>query len=768
MGLPRRHPRRARGGGVPRLRGARLGRRAAHLPARRAARPRDGAALAGARPGAGGGHAGAATREVPEGFLHVFDGLDDRDQVVSLVHEDTPELRRMAVFDAVVNNADRKGGHVLAMTDGHRYGVDHGLTFHVEHKLRTVLWGWAGELLTDEDRAGLRAAAPTGSRATSASGWLDLVTPHEVEATRRRVQAAARGSAPCRSPARAGGPSRGHPSDTRTTSATAAVVSRYARVACSGPACPPRDGASGPRPRHRHRRPRRDPPRRVRPGCTSAGSRRTTRPTWATPRRTSRFDLLNRAWRNAGHDVVYVQNVTDVDDPLLERADEGRRSTGASWPSARPSCSARTWPRCGSLPPAHFVGAVESIAADRRPDRAAAGRRRGLPGRGRPLLLGRRPTRRSATSPAGPASEMLAVFAERGGDPDRPGKKDPLDCLVWRGGAARRAGAGTARSAAAARAGTSSAPRWPWTSSARRFDVQGGGSDLVFPHHEMCASRGPGADRARRSPRPTCTPGMVAYDGEKMSKSQGQPGLRLGAAQQRRRPDGDPADPAAPPLPLRLGVDRRPAVGVRRHRSTAGAARWPSAPVLRPRRWSTPCSPPWPTDLDAPPRSRPVDAWADATLGADGPGRHQRPRGRRDGARPARRRARPRPVDPPSRHEPTRRDPGASVRRLGVIPVPVCADSAVRPLRRAASGSARTPARSPRRSPRAGRWCRGSPRGRGRSPRRPRPPRRARRHRAPRRGRPRAARRAGCCTSSRSSSWPSRASVAFGHGGCAT
>ena len=54
------------------------------------------------------------------------------------------------------------------------------------------------------------------------------------------------------------------------------------------------------------------------------------------------FDLLNRAWRNAGHDVTYVQNVTDVDDPLLERADQGRASTGASWPSARPSCSART------------------------------------------------------------------------------------------------------------------------------------------------------------------------------------------------------------------------------------------------------------------------------------------------------------------------------------------------------------------------------------------------------------------------------------------
>ena len=124
---------------------------------------------------------------VPDGWRHVFDGLDDRDRLVSLIHEDTVELRRMAVFDAVVNNADRKGGHVLAMTGGHRYGVDHGLTFHVEHKLRTVLWGWAGELLSDEDRACLQQVADQledelGER------LVGLVTPHEVEATRRRVK----------------------------------------------------------------------------------------------------------------------------------------------------------------------------------------------------------------------------------------------------------------------------------------------------------------------------------------------------------------------------------------------------------------------------------------------------------------------------------------------------------------------------------------------------------------------------------------------------
>jgi uncharacterized repeat protein (TIGR03843 family) len=86
-----------------------------------------------------------AEGSVPRGWKHVFDGVDGRDLPVSLVHEDSEPLRRMAVFDVVVNNADRKGGHVLAMADGHRYGVDHGVTFHVEHKLRTVLWGWLGD-----------------------------------------------------------------------------------------------------------------------------------------------------------------------------------------------------------------------------------------------------------------------------------------------------------------------------------------------------------------------------------------------------------------------------------------------------------------------------------------------------------------------------------------------------------------------------------------------------------------------------------------------
>ncbi|WP_308189754.1 SCO1664 family protein [Nocardioides sp. cx-169] len=125
--------------------------------------------------------------QVPDGWLHVFDGLDGREQGVSLIHEDTAALRRMAVFDVVINNADRKGGHVLAMSDGHRYGVDHGIAFHHEHKLRTVLWGWQGETLTDEEDRVVRRL-----RAELRSGLGEALAQHltdqEIEAFDRRCR----------------------------------------------------------------------------------------------------------------------------------------------------------------------------------------------------------------------------------------------------------------------------------------------------------------------------------------------------------------------------------------------------------------------------------------------------------------------------------------------------------------------------------------------------------------------------------------------------
>jgi uncharacterized repeat protein (TIGR03843 family) len=127
-----------------------------------------------------------AEGRVPAGFRHVFDGLDAHDREVSLVHEDSAALRRMALFDVVVNNADRKGGHVLPMPDGHRHGVDHGLTFHVEHKLRTVLWGFVGEPISPDELDGLRRLA-TALDGELGATLATLLTGAEVAATERRL-----------------------------------------------------------------------------------------------------------------------------------------------------------------------------------------------------------------------------------------------------------------------------------------------------------------------------------------------------------------------------------------------------------------------------------------------------------------------------------------------------------------------------------------------------------------------------------------------------
>lgn len=123
---------------------------------------------------------------VEPGWLHVLDAHDNEDRPVVLVHEDSAPLRRMALFDLVVNNTDRKGGHVLAMADGHRYGVDHGVCFHVDDKLRTVLWGWAGRPLTDAETEGLaRLAEALDSDLGEELGF--LLTAPEIATTRNRL-----------------------------------------------------------------------------------------------------------------------------------------------------------------------------------------------------------------------------------------------------------------------------------------------------------------------------------------------------------------------------------------------------------------------------------------------------------------------------------------------------------------------------------------------------------------------------------------------------
>ena len=88
--------------------------------------------------------------DVPQGWLAVANARDDDGDAYALAHADDPRLARLAVFDAVINNADRKGGHVLYPATDSIHGVDHGVSFHVENKLRTVLWGWTGKALIPE------------------------------------------------------------------------------------------------------------------------------------------------------------------------------------------------------------------------------------------------------------------------------------------------------------------------------------------------------------------------------------------------------------------------------------------------------------------------------------------------------------------------------------------------------------------------------------------------------------------------------------------
>jgi L-cysteine:1D-myo-inositol 2-amino-2-deoxy-alpha-D-glucopyranoside ligase len=237
------------------------------------------------------------------------------------------------------------------------------------------------------------------------------------------------------------------------------------------------------------------------------------------------FDLLNRAWRSAGHAVRYVQNVTDVDDPLLERAVE----TGEDWTvlAERETELFRTdMEALRVLPPDEYIGAVESIPLvvamiERLRESGAVYE---VPSeheaQGSDLYFSVAADPTFGSVAGWQRDRMIEVFAERGGDPDRAGKKDPLDCLLWQ--AERPDDPAWTSSLGRGR------PGWHIECSAiarthlgAEFDVQGGGSDLVFPHHEMSASEAQVVDPAHRFARAYVHAGMVALGGEKMSKSKG-------------------------------------------------------------------------------------------------------------------------------------------------------------------------------------------------------------------------------------------------------
>jgi L-cysteine:1D-myo-inositol 2-amino-2-deoxy-alpha-D-glucopyranoside ligase len=346
------------------------------------------------------------------------------------------------------------------------------------------------------------------------------------------------------------------------------------------------------------------------------------------------WDLLVRAWRDAGHEVVYTQNVTDVDDPLLERAERD----GEDWRELALRETERyrgDMEALRNLPPTFFIGAVEAIGIiDAFTERLAA--RGSLYDVDGDIYFARGADQAFGVL-SGPGTvydlsveQMTELSAERGGDPDRPGKKDPLDPLVWR---AERPG----EPSWASRFGPGR-PGWHVECAAiaaeylgSSFDVQVGGSDLVFPHHEMSGSHarvacggGPGEPVFARV---YAHSGMVSYQGAKMSKSLGNlvfvsrlraegidpMSIRLALLAHHYRSDWEWTDEVLAQAQARLD----------RWRAAVAAAVAVAVPPARPAaevvletvraRLAD--------DLDAPGALDAVDAWADAALaGPEGSG----------------------------------------------------------------------------------------------------------------------------------------------------
>ena len=260
------------------------------------------------------------------------------------------------------------------------------------------------------------------------------------------------------------------------------------------------------------------------------------------------FDLVHRVWLDSGHQVHYVQNITDVDDPLFERADRD----GIDWrelAERETELFREDMAALRVLPPHDYVAATEAIpeVIEVVEKLLAAGSAYIADAGDSEAPYPDVYFRADATPQFGYESgydrdTMMRLFAERGGDPDRPGKGDPLDALLWQ---AQRPGE----------------PSWPSPFGAGRpgwhvecaaialsrigtdLDIQGGGSDLIFPHHEFSAAHAESVTGERRFARHYVHAGMIGWDGHKMSKSRGN--LVLVSA---LRADG--VDPAA----IRLGL----------------------------------------------------------------------------------------------------------------------------------------------------------------------------------------------------------------------
>ncbi len=230
------------------------------------------------------------------------------------------------------------------------------------------------------------------------------------------------------------------------------------------------------------------------------------------------FDIAQRVWLDAGHDVHYVQNVTDIDDPLLERA----VATGQDWrviADRETALFREDMSALNVIPPRDYLGAVESIPSVARyvEDLQAKG---AIYAVDNDLYFSVHSDPRFGTVANLDEARMIAEFAERGGDPDRPGKRHPLDCLVWQDARPDEPAWDTSLG--------HGRPGWHIECVAialdtlgMTIDVQGGGSDLAFPHHEMGASEAQVLTDEFPYARHYVHSGMVAWQGHKMSKSRG-------------------------------------------------------------------------------------------------------------------------------------------------------------------------------------------------------------------------------------------------------
>jgi L-cysteine:1D-myo-inositol 2-amino-2-deoxy-alpha-D-glucopyranoside ligase len=234
------------------------------------------------------------------------------------------------------------------------------------------------------------------------------------------------------------------------------------------------------------------------------------------------FDLVNRLWRDLGHDVHYVQNVTDIDDPLLERAARdqddwvvlGMRETALF----REDMEALR-----VLPPRHYIGAVEAMGeiAELVGKLLAAGAAYRIGDEQYPdLYFDSAVTGHFGYESNYDEATMVELSRERGGDPDRPGKRHPADALLWR--MARPDEPSWESDLGAGR------PGWHVECAAialnrlgTQIDVNGGGSDLIFPHHEFGAAHAEAHTGVHPFARHYTHTGMIGLDGEKMSKSRG-------------------------------------------------------------------------------------------------------------------------------------------------------------------------------------------------------------------------------------------------------